>query len=226
MKILAVADEPARAFRDCCDLDAWRSKGIDLVVSCGDLSVEYLDFLGDVFQVPLLYVRGNHDDEWRGRPGGDDINGKVVTYGGVRILGLEGAPRYNDKPLQYTETEVSLKLKLLAPRLWLSRGVDVVVAHAAPRFCPYAYEACPKPVGVGRPCPYLPPLPDGHPVICPEAEDMAHRGFMAYRELILRYNPKLFIHGHRHRTFGRSRQEVRIGETRVIDALGQVIVEV
>lgn len=226
MKILAVADEPARALRESCDPDHWRGKGIDVLVSCGDLSVEYLDYLSDLLQVPLLYVRGNHDDQWRGTPGGEDIHGKVVTCGGTRFLGLQGAPRYNDKPLQYTESEVSLRLKLLAPRLLMSRGVDVVVAHAAPRFCPHAYEACPKPVGVGRPCTYLPPQPDGRPVTCPEAEDMAHRGFAAYRELVLRYRPKLFIHGHRHRTYGRSRQEQRIGDTRVVDALGSVIVEV
>src|SRR5512147_1338821 len=121
MKILAVADEPARALCECCDIDRWRSKGIDLVVSCGDLSVEYLDFLSDLLQVPLLYVRGNHDDQWRGVPGGENIHGKLVTVGGLRFLGLEGAPRFNDKPFQYTESDVSLRLKLLAPRLWVSR---------------------------------------------------------------------------------------------------------
>ena len=226
MKILAVADEPARALQQCCDPDHWRSKGIDLVVSCGDLSIEYLDYLCDLLQVPLLYVRGNHDDKWHGTPGGDDIHGKVVTHQGIRFLGLEGSPRYNDKPIQYTESDVSLRLKLLAPRLWLSRGVDVVVAHAAPRFCPVAYEACPKPIGVGRDCPYLPPGPDGRAVVCPEAEDLPHRGFAAYRELILKHRPKLFIHGHRHRIFGRSKQEQRVGDTRVVDALGHVLIEV
>lgn len=226
MKILAVADEPAGPLCECCDVDRWRNKGIDVVVSCGDLSVEYLDYVSDLLQVPLLYVRGNHDCDWRGTPGGEDIHGKMVTQKGIRFLGLEGSPRYNDKPIQYTESEVSLRLALLAPRLWLTHGVDVVVAHAAPRFCPYTYEACPKPIGVGRDCTYLPPQRDGRPVICPEAEDMAHRGFAAYRELILKYRPKLFIHGHRHRTFGRAKQEQRIGDTRVVDALGYVMIEV
>jgi Icc-related predicted phosphoesterase len=226
MKILAVADEPSRALRENCDPETWRGKGIDLVVSCGDLSTEYIDYLCDLIQVPLYYVRGNHDDEWHGTPGGENIHGKIVTHGGVRFLGLEGAPRYNEKPYQYTEAEVALRLKLLAPRLWLSRGVDVVVAHAAPRFCPNAYTLCPKPIGVGRDCSYKPPNPDGRLATCPEAEDLAHRGFAAYRDLILRYRPKLFIHGHRHRTFGRSRQEQRIGETRVVDALGHVILEI
>jgi uncharacterized protein len=226
MKILAVADEPSRTLCECCDVDGWRKKGIDLVVSCGDLKVEYLNFVSDLIQAPLLYVRGNHDDEWQDTPGGDDINGKIVTFGGIRFLGLEGSPRYNEKPIQYSEGDISLKMTLLAPRLWLSRGVDVVVAHAAPRFCPYAYEACAKPVGVGRDCPYLPAQPSGRPVVCPEAEDMAHRGFAAYRDLVLKYRPRLLIHGHRHRTFGRSKQEQRIGDTRVVDALGHVLIEV
>jgi Icc-related predicted phosphoesterase len=226
MKILAVSDEPARALRETCEPEKWRGKGIELIVSCGDLSVEYLEYISDLIQVPLFYVRGNHDDAWRSTPGGEDIHGRIVTLRGVRFLGLEGAPRFNDKPYQYTEAEVVRRLMLLGPRLWLSRGVDVVVTHAAPQFCPYAYELCGKPVGVGRDCTYLPRQPDGRLVCCPEAEDMAHRGFAAYRDLILRYKPKLLIHGHRHRTFGRGKQEQTIGETRVVDALGYVILDV
>jgi Icc-related predicted phosphoesterase len=214
MKILAVADEPSPRLLDRVDYELWRDSGIDLIVSCGDLSIEYLDFLSDAVRVPLFYVRGNHDDQWRGSPGGEDLHGRILTYKGLRLLGLEGSPRYNDKPYQYTETQVALRLKLMTPQIWLSHGVDVVVAHAAPLFCQNAYKVCSKPIGVGRDCPYLPPKLDGH------------RGFAAYRDFILAVRPKLFIHGHRHRTYGLAKQIQTIGETRVVDALDHVIVEV
>src|SRR3990172_5353860 len=139
MRILAVADEPSRRLGERVDFELWRKSGIDLIVSCGDLSIEYLDFLSDAIRVPLYYVRGNHDDHWRGTPGGEDLHGRIVTFQGVRFFGLEGSPRYNDKQYQYTEAQVALRIKLMTPRLWLSRGVDVVVAHAAPVFCPNAF---------------------------------------------------------------------------------------
>ena len=34
---------------------------LDAIVGCGDLEPSYLGFLGDAFQVPVAYVRGNHD---------------------------------------------------------------------------------------------------------------------------------------------------------------------
>jgi Icc-related predicted phosphoesterase len=226
MRILAVSDAPSRALDQQFDADRWRQAGIELVVGCGDLSPEYLDFLGGACRVPLFYVRGNHDD-WSGVQVGEEIGGRVVDYRGIRFLGLDGSPWYNGGPHQYGDQTMALKLLLLRPALWLGKPVDVVVAHAAPQFCPVAYQLCPSPVGVNRPCPYWgKPDPDGRPHICQDASDRAHRGFESFRTLILSSRPRFFLHGHRHQTYGLGKRELRIGETRVIDTYGHVVLDV
>ena len=56
-KILIVADEVTPR------LDRPEVKDLrpDLVVSCGDLPFDYLEYLVTVLNVPLVYVPGNHD---------------------------------------------------------------------------------------------------------------------------------------------------------------------
>ena len=56
-------------------------EGVDLILSAGDLHPEYLEFLVTVSNVPLLYVRGNHDDLYENRPplGCVDIDGSIAV---------------------------------------------------------------------------------------------------------------------------------------------------
>lgn len=226
MKILSVADTPAETLCERFDPERWEKENIDLIVGCGDLPDEYLAFLADVFRVPLLYVRGNHDEHRFAEPIGENVDGKIVTIGGVRLLGLEGSPWYNGRPLQYSERSMAWKLLCLEPKIRLAGGVDVVIAHAAPQFCPSAYQLCPKPVGVGRPCPHVKQPMASEPHICQDASDYPHRGFESFRTFILRHQPRFFLHGHRHQTYGLGKRELRIGETRVVDAHGHVVLDV
>ena len=66
MRILALADEEAKYYWDYFDKS--KLEGIDLILSCGDLKPEYLSFLATFAKVPILYVRGNHDDIYETRP--------------------------------------------------------------------------------------------------------------------------------------------------------------
>jgi hypothetical protein len=138
---------------------------------------------------------------------------------------LEGSPEYNGGEAQYSEGRMSRRIARLKPRIWLARRIDAVIAHAAPRFCPHAYKLCDKPIGVGNRCPYVTDSTTGKPRICEDATDNAHRGFECYRGLILEHRPRVFLHGHRHRTYGVGKRELRIGETRVIDTYGHVIID-
>jgi hypothetical protein len=226
MKILAVSDAPSKMLEAQFDAAYWRDVGIELILSCGDLSTEYLNYLGDAFRVPLFYVRGNHDATWETPPCGDNIDGKIVKMDGKRILGLEGSATYNGGDAQYSERRMALRIALLKPRLWLGGPLDVVATHSAPRFCPNAYRLCTKPAGVGMRCPYLIDDATGAPRVCVDASDYPHRGFECFREFILEHKPRIFIHGHRHRTFGIGKRELRIGETRVIDTYGHVVLDI
>ena len=130
MKILAVADEESPAlweyYRDGC------LREYDLIISCGDLKASYLSFLVTMARCPVLYVHGNHDTGYDKKPplGCDCIDGKIVEYNGVRILGLGGCRQYHPGAHQYTEKQMRKRIRKLRFRLWRTGGVDIVVTHA------------------------------------------------------------------------------------------------
>ena len=107
-------------------------KDVELILSCGDVKAEYLSFLVTMIKAPLFYVPGNHNDKYMNNPpeGCESIDGKLVTYKGIRILGLGGSRRYNLGHYQYSEKQMKKRINKLKFRLWRSKGVDIVVTHA------------------------------------------------------------------------------------------------
>ena len=133
MKILAVADEECSALWDyytpgCLD-------EFDLILSSGDLKASYLSFLVTMARCPVMYVHGNHDGGYKTNPpeGCECIDGKLVIYKGVRILGLGGSVEYVPGPHQYTQKQMRRRINRLRWQIWKAGGVDIVVTHAAPR---------------------------------------------------------------------------------------------
>ena len=133
MKILLVSDEEDKYLWDF--YKPGRLKDIDLILSAGDLKAEYLSFLVTMANRPLLYVPGNHDGSYAQRPpeGCQCIDGKLVTVGGLRILGLGGSALYNGGPHQYTEKQMRRRIHRLRLKLALAGGVDIVLTHAPVR---------------------------------------------------------------------------------------------
>lgn len=107
-------------------------KDIDLIIACGDLKAEYLSFLVTVIHVPLFYVPGNHDGKYINNPpeGCDCIDGKLVTYKNIRILGLGGSYMYNGGIYQYNEKQMEKRISKLKLKLFLNKGFDILVTHA------------------------------------------------------------------------------------------------
>ncbi len=106
---------------------------VRLLLSCGDLAADYLEALADRFRVPLLYVLGNHDGRHRDvHLPGENLHGRVVTVGGLRILGFEGSNWYNGEGVQYTERQMWWRVQAARPAVWRARGVDIIVTHAPP----------------------------------------------------------------------------------------------
>lgn len=195
MKILFLADEESKTYWDYFKKEHF--EGIDLIVSCGDLKAEYLSFLATMVPVPVLYVRGNHDDKYDIKPpeGCICIEDKIYEFNGVRILGLGGSYRYKNGRNQYTEAQMARRVRKLKWKIRANRGFDILVTHSP------AYG-----------------MNDG--------DDPCHRGFDAFNRLIQSYSPKYFVHGHVHMNYGRQypREDV-IGETRVINAYEHYILE-
>ncbi|RMF92294.1 MAG: metallophosphoesterase [Nitrospinota bacterium] len=196
MRILTVSDYVVPALYD--HFKPERFPDIQLILSCGDLPPEYLTFLVTMFNVPLFYVRGNHDIQYDQNPpeGCEDIDGRLVIHRGIRILGLEGSRWYNGKPHQYTEREMWWKIRRVRPKIWWHGGVDIIITHAPPRHI--------------------------H-----DAEDQCHRGFEGFRYLIERYAPRYFIHGHMHFNYTTRAQRItRVNSTEVINSYGYYLLEI
>ncbi len=132
MRILAVSDQECPALYDY--YVPGRLDSYDLILACGDLKAQYLSFLVTMARCPVLYVPGNHDERFEAEPpeGCDGIDGKLVVYRGLRILGLGGCYRYHPGPHQYTDGEMRRKIRKLRFDLWRHKGVDVVITHAPP----------------------------------------------------------------------------------------------
>ena len=132
MKILTISDEECPALWDY--YIPGRLDEYDLIISCGDLKAKYLSFLVTMAKCPVLYVPGNHDTTYEKSPpeGCNCIDGQIVTYNGVRILGLGGCRKYHPGPHQYTDRQMRRRIGRLRWKLWRMKGVDIVVTHAAP----------------------------------------------------------------------------------------------
>ena len=187
MRILSVSDhvepilyEPG-AYKNFPD--------IDLILSCGDLPPEYLTYLVTVLNVPLFYIRGNHDTMYDVNPpqGCVDLHGKIVVYKGIRILGIEGCHWYNGGQLQYTEKQMARIVLKTKFKIWWHKGIDIIISHAPPRHIHDRNDTC-------------------------------HRGFKCFRGLINRYSPNYFLHGHIHTYFNNEKERTTlINKTNVIN---------
>src|SRR5215468_2400988 len=186
--VLAVSDEIDDTL--CADVRAVREAR--LIVACGDLPFDYLGYLMNALDVPLVFVPGNHDPDISGyrisraglplraglpaRPpwpeGAVSAERRVVDVAGLRIGGLGGSRRYSEGPNQYTERQQARRARALSRRAWWrrvrdGRGVDVLLTHAQPE-------------GAG------------------DAEDPPHKGFGAFNRLAARLQPRVLLHGHVH----------------------------
>ncbi|MBR6028360.1 MAG: metallophosphoesterase [Clostridia bacterium] len=130
MKLLLLSDVECPALWEYYRPE--RLEGIDLIISCGDLKRTYLEFLVTMGRVPVFYVPGNHDGLFEKTPpeGCECIDGRVVTYQGVRFLGLGGSINYNNGPFQYTEQEMARRIRGLKRQLKKAGGVDIIVTHS------------------------------------------------------------------------------------------------
>lgn len=215
-RLLAIADEVC---------DTLYGEGLletrpDVVVSCGDLPFEYLEYIVTMVNVPLLYVPGNHDPEIKERsseealapafltaahhdfPGPSgcvNIDGRVADAAGLRIAGLGGSIRYSRGPNQYTQREmkrraIRLELRCRTRALRDRKRVDVLLSHVPPS-------------GLV------------------EEDDPAHQGAHALHRLIRAVSPSVLLYGHVH-PYGMETPVRHVGGTRVVNAVGYSVLDV
>ena len=132
MKVLALADEEVMSLWD--NYVPPKLKEYDLILSSGDLHAAYLSFIVTMARAPVMYVHGNHDTGYAvTEPEGCDcIDGKIVEYRGLRILGLGGCVWYRPGDHQYTQKQMAKRIRKLRWDIAKYGGVDIVVTHAPP----------------------------------------------------------------------------------------------
>ncbi len=196
MKILAVSDVESKHFFDF--YKPGKLDGFDLILSCGDLHPEYLEFLVTMAHCPLLYVHGNHDDRYDREPEGCIcIDDKLFQYRGIRILGFGGSYRYRDGKYMYTERDMRRRLFRSQYRVLRNGGFDILLTHA--------------------------PLRGLNDL----ADTLPHRGFKCFAGLLDRWHPQYFIHGHVHRNYGAAiPQRCSYGTTTVVNAYDYCVIEI
>jgi Icc-related predicted phosphoesterase len=146
---------------------------VQLLISCGDMPPNYLDFITTTLCVPLFYVRGNHDERYmEAPPGGENLHRRIVRHQGLTFAGLEGSMRYNRGAIQYNDFDMTWMVMQMGLPIAFHRwrhggGIDVLVTHS--------------------------PAQGIH-----DKEDLAHRGFRGLKRFMDWYHPRYMVHGHVH----------------------------
>jgi len=213
--VLAVSDEVDEGLY--ADLGPVRAA--KLIVACGDLPFEYLGYLMNGLDVPLVFVPGNHDADLSGYrssrtgltlraglpaaapwpDGAVNADRRIVDVAGLRVAGLGGCRRYGSGPNQYSDRQLagrarSLRRQAAWQRLRGGRRIDVLLTHAPP-------------LGVG------------------DASDPPHRGFAALHGLVAVLQPAMLLHGHVLRCDAAS-PDRRLGRTAVRNVTGRHLLDI
>jgi Icc-related predicted phosphoesterase len=226
VRVLAISDEIDRRL----SVSRLRALGADLVVSCGDLPFDYLEFIMGAVNKPLYFVPGNHDPEvnrvrdpfrmsgfaggpmvripeheaiWESGPGpqgGTNLDGRVVEHNGLRIAGLGGSIRYRPDSPNQY-TEKEMNRRV---RRLLRRTRRPWYRRRLPVHLLVTHS---PPRGIG------------------DALDNAHRGFEAFGRLIETLEPRYMIHGHIH-PHGFEKPDRTIGDTVVANVIPHRLLEV
>jgi hypothetical protein len=168
LRILAVSDEPDPSLDSAATREGLGA--IDLIIGAGDLQPEYLGFVADAFHAPMRYIRGNHDHgaAWA-HSERSLLPAPMPDATVIREAGLR-IVGFSGSP-KYNErgTQVSaLGMWQLSLLAWIRarRAKPLLVVSHAP----------PRDVN--------------------DDDDLAHRGFEAFRWLVRRLEPPLWLHGH------------------------------
>ena len=194
-----------------------RYADVDIVVSAGDLPMDYLDFVISTLNKPLYFVFGNHHtDDYEIYSGEDNpfsfenthnynysgaiyIDKKVRYEGGLIIAGLGGCMRYNQGKNQFSDFQMKLRMLKMLPRLLFNRifrgrYLDILLTHAAP-------------MGIH------------------DRQDLCHRGFKSFLWFMRSFKPKYLIHGHIHLYDLSAIRKTKYCETLVINAYSHYLID-
>lgn len=117
----------------------------------------------------------------------------------VLIAGISGSVRYNNGDAQFTNSQMTIQLLKLIPKLVLNRIIygrylDIFLTHSPPRHI--------------------------H-----DKEDPCHKGFECFNWFIKRFRPALMIHGHIHLYDNIAPRETLRGSTLIVNCFSHLVIE-
>jgi Icc-related predicted phosphoesterase len=173
----------------------------ELAIGCGDLPIDYLEFIISSLDIPVFYVHGNHSLSEpevkvsdRNSRGSIDLHGKVIRFKGYTFAGVEGSIKYNNGIYQSSQFDMWLNVIMLVPslltnRIKYGRFLNVFVSHAPPW-------------GIH------------------DQPDLPHQGIKAFRWLLTQFKPDYHLHGHIHVYRPDTITVTEFMKTKVINAYG------
>lgn len=172
-------------------------EGIDLIISCGDLHPHYLSFLATFTSAPVLYVHGNHDQRYEKTPPEGCICIEDDIYVHQGVRILGLGGSMCYTGGEHQYTEKEMRRRVR--KLWFKlkrRKGFDILVTHAP-----AYQ-----------------INDG--------EDLPHQGFQIFRELMEKYRPKYYLHGHVHMNYGRRHKRYdRYEDTHILNGYERCVFE-
>jgi Icc-related predicted phosphoesterase len=205
MRILALSDQVVDRIYPL--VSQGHFSGAELILGCGDLPYNYLEYIVSVLNVPLFYVPGNHDPAYNSRfaasraEGGTNLDLRRGHFRTLLLAGFGGCNRYRpDGVNQYTQADAIARAAWMLPgllwnKLRYGRALDILVTHS-PAF------------GIH------------------DEEEQAHRGLKAINWLLAFARPRYHLHGHTH--FFRNNLEpsvTQLGPTTVINVFPYKLIE-
>lgn len=222
VKILCIADHVDPLVYSAAIKE--RFADVDLVLSAGDLPMEYLGFISASLNKPVLFVFGNHHlkhlsrfrrwglreagpkyDLTSGEPfrnyfGSTYVGRRVVRHNGLIIGGLGGCRRYNKGENQFSEAQMFLQIVRMMPallwhRVFHGRALDVFLTHASP-------------FGIN------------------DRPDPTHTGFKVFLWFLRTFKPRYQLHGHVHLYDLNADREAHYEETTIINVYDHYLLEI
>ena len=178
--------------------DPEKVAGVELILSCGDLDPAYLEFLVTMTNRPLLYVRGNHDDKYDRKPPEGCIPVDDRLFDFNGLRILGLGGSMRYKPEGEMYTEAEMRKRIRKAGLRLAAaGGFDILLTHAPA--------------------------KG----CGDMDDLPHRGFECFHDLMNKYHPAYMLHGHVHQEYGHfAREREHPSGTRIVNTCGHVILDI
>jgi len=178
-----------------------RFADVDLILSAGDLPLDYLDFIISTLNKPLFFIMGNHhtDESDDNSHGATYIDVRIKREAGLIVAGLGGSMRYNRGENQFSEFQMKIRILKLLPalifnRIFRGRYLDILLTHASPR-------------GIH------------------DKEDKCHKGFNCFLWFVKVFKPRYLVHGHIHLYDLSEVRTTKYYDTLVINAYGHYLID-